>query len=276
MEKLSAVPTYEKDHQVEGLFVKEVGPGEAMSLATPILMVHGACHGWWAYRKWMPFFAAAGWRCYALSLRNHPGSYAVAEEKFLRLKVEDYVADVVDVLNWINMPAILVGHSMGGIIVQKTAETMSPPAMVLLASVGPGQLGKIRDPLPAQRPFMFTAAQAREIWFHRIEDDEFKRIYARLVPESTSVINHYSSGELSVDHSKIHCPVLVVGAEFERTVVHRDRVIADFYSADRLLVPDAGHDFFLEPVAIDVAIRINHWLLSALPQEGLPLIKARQ
>jgi hypothetical protein len=35
--------------------------------------------------------------------------------------------------------------------------------------------------------------------------------------------------------------------------------------------PDAGHDFFLmKPVAIDVAIRVNHWLLSNLPEEGLP------
>ena len=115
---------------------------------------------------------------------------------------------------------------------------------------------------------MFTAAQAREIWFHRIEDDEFERIYARLVPESTSVINHYSSGELSIDRSTIHCPVLVVGAEFERTVVHRDKAVADFYGADRLFVPDAGHDFFLEAASIDVAIRVNHWLLSNLPQEG--------
>jgi pimeloyl-ACP methyl ester carboxylesterase len=273
METLSAVPIYQKEHRVDGLFVKEVGPGVATPLATPVLFVHGACHGWWAYEKWLPFFAAAGWRCYAMSLRNHPGSYAVAEEKFLQLKVEDYVADVVNVLKWIEMPAVLVGHSMGGIIAQKTAETMSPAAMVLLAPVGPGQLGKIRDPLPADRPFMFTAAQAREIWFHRIEDDEFKHIYARLVPESASVMNHYSSGELSVDRSKIHCPVLVVGVEFERTVVHHEKAIADFYGADRLFVPDAGHDFFLEPVAIDVAIRINHWLLATLPQEGLPIVK---
>jgi hypothetical protein len=27
----------------------------------------------------------------------------------------------------------------------------------------------------------------------------------------------------------------------------------------------------LEPAAIDVALRINHWLLSVLPDEGLPL-----
>jgi hypothetical protein len=42
----------------------------------------------------------------------------------------------------------------------------------------------------------------------------------------------------------------------------------------RLFVPDAGHDFMLEPAGIDVAIRINHWLLSVLPDEGLQLSKA--
>jgi hypothetical protein len=29
----------------------------------------------------------------------------------------------------------------------------------------------------------------------------------------------------------------------------------------------------LESAALDVAIRINHWLLSVLPAEGLPLVK---
>ncbi len=173
MEKLSAVPVHEEHHRVDGLFVKEAGPVETTRLVSPILMVHGACHGWWAYRKWMPFFAAAGWCSYAMSLRNHAGSIAVPDDTFLRLTVDSYVTDVLTVLGWIGKPAILVGHSMGGIVVQKAAETTNPAAMVLLASVGPGQLGKIRDPLPVDQSFMFTAAQARQIWFHKIDDDEF-------------------------------------------------------------------------------------------------------
>ena len=274
MDKIEPICFNETDHMVEGLYVKEISSIEPTSLKTPLLMVHGACHGWWAYIKWLPFFAACGWRVYSMSLRNHTGSYEVSDERFLKLTVDDYADDVLEVLNWIDQPAVLIGHSMGGITVQKAAEKANLEALILLAAVGPGQLGKIRDPLPTDKAFMFTPEQAREIWFHKIDDAFFKSVYEQLVPESVSVMNHYSSGQVQIDRSRVRCPMLTIGAEHDRTVVHSFQSIAEFYCSDRLFIPDAGHDFMLEPVALDVAIRINHWLLSVLPGEGLPIAKA--
>lgn len=274
METIEPIRFNETDYAVEGLFVKKISRIEPTCLKTPILMVHGACHGWWAYHKWLPFYAAAGWNAYAMSLRNHTGSDSVPEEQYLNLAVDDYAADVLKVLNWIDQPAILIGHSMGGITVQKAAEQKNLRALVLLASVGPGQLGAIRDPLPPDKAFMFSPEQARKIWFYKIDNQSFNAIYKQLVPESVSVINNYSAGEVRIDPSKIRCPVLVIGAEHDKTVVHNFQSITNFYNGDRLLVPDAGHDFMLEPAAIDVAIRINHWLLSVLPDEGLQFLKA--
>ena len=211
-----------------------------------------------------------------MSLRNHSGSYSVPEETYQKLAVDDYAEDVLKVLAWIDQPAILIGHSMGGITVQKAAEQANLRALILLASVGPGQLGAIRDPLPLDKTFMFSPEQARDFWFYKIDDPSFNAIYQQLVPESVSVINHYSTGELRIDRSRIRCPIFVIGAEYDRTVVHNFQSIAEFYNGDRLLVPDAGHDFMLEPAAIDVAISINHWLLSVLPGEGLRFSKAQQ
>ena len=237
------------------------------------MMVHGACHGWWTYHKWLPFFAAAGWNAYSMSLRNHTGSYSIPDEKYLKLAVDDYAEDVLKVLNWIGQPAILIGYSMGGITVQKAAEQANLRALILLASVGPGQLGAIRDFLPPVKTFMFSPEQARKIWFYKIDDQSFNAIYQQLVPESVSVMNHYSTGDVRIDRSKIRCPIFVIGAEHDQTVVHNFQSIAEFYNGDRLFVPDAGHDFMLEPAAIDIAIRINHWLLSVLPDEGLHFSK---
>lgn len=274
MNTIEPIRFNETDCRVDGLYVKGISRIEPTFLQTPILMVHGACHGWWAYHKWLPFFAAAGWPVYSMSLRNHTGSYPVPEDEYLKLRVDDYAEDVLRILNWLDRPAILVGHSMGGITVQKAAEQANLRALILLAAVGPGQLGAIRDPLPADKPFMFSPGQAREMWFYKIDDDAFNTIYRQLVPESVSVVNHYSSGDVTIDRSRIRCPVLAIGAEHEQTVVHNYRTIADFYSGDHLLVPDAGHDFMLEPAAIDVAIRINHWLLSIFPHQGLRFSKA--
>jgi pimeloyl-ACP methyl ester carboxylesterase len=276
MNSIEPIGFNETEYAVDGLFVKGISRIEPTCQNTPILMVHGACHGWWAYRKWLPFFAAAGWRVYSMSLRNHSGSYSVPEETYQKLAVDDYAEDVLKVLAWIDQPAILIGHSMGGITVQKAAEQANLRALILLASVGPGQLGAIRNPLPLDKTFMFSPKQARDIWFYKIDDPSFNAIYQQLVPESVSVINHYSTGALTIDRSKIRCPVFVIGAEHDRTVVHNFQSIAEFYHGDRLLVPDAGHDFMLEAAAIDVAIGINHWLLSVLPGEGLQFSKAHQ
>ncbi len=208
-----------------------------------------------------------------MSLRNHLGSSSVPEKAYLRLTLDSYVQDVRDVLDWLDQPAVLVGHSMGGLIAQKAAERVPVSALVLIASVGPGQLGPVRDLLPADRPFMLTPKEARRLWFHRIDDATFEDIYRRLVPESPSVMNDYSSGRIQIQRQKISCPILTVGMEHDRTVVHAFRRIADFYGCDSLFVPGAGHDLMLEPMARDAAIRINHWLLSVLPDEGLPITK---
>lgn len=276
MNSIEPIAFSEAEYAVDELFVKGISRIEPTCLNTPILLVHGACHGWWAYRKWLPFFAAAGWRVYSMSLRNHSGSYSVPEETYQKLAVDDYAEDVLKVLAWIDQPAILIGHSMGGITVQKAAEQANLRALILLASVGPGQLGAIRDPLPLDKTFMFSPEQARDIWFYKIDDPSFNAIYQQLVPESVSVMNHYSTGDLRIDRSRIRCPIFVIGAEHDRTVVHNFQSIAEFYNGDRLLVPDAGHDFMLEPAAIDVAISINHWLLSVLTGEGLRFSKAHQ
>jgi hypothetical protein len=75
MNTIEPIRFKELDHNVKGLFTKEISPIEPAGLKTPILMVHGACHGWWAFIKWLPFFAASGWKAYSMSLRNHTGSY---------------------------------------------------------------------------------------------------------------------------------------------------------------------------------------------------------
>ena len=81
----------------------------------------------------------------------------------MKLAVDDYAEDVLKVLNWIDQPVILIGHGMGGITVQKAAEQANLRALILLASVGPGQLGAIRDPLPLDKTFMFSRERARKI-----------------------------------------------------------------------------------------------------------------
>ena len=107
--------------------------------STPILFVHGAWHGAWCWQEYfLPYFAQNGWEVYALSLRGHGES----DGGIRWASGANYVADVAGVVEQIGRPPILIGHSMGGYVVQKYLEAHDAPAGVLLASIPPqGILG---------------------------------------------------------------------------------------------------------------------------------------
>jgi pimeloyl-ACP methyl ester carboxylesterase len=250
----------QKNHTIQGLFTKEYVPTQRLSKAVSILMIHGGCHGWWAFEKWGPHFADKGWKVFASSLRNHTDSYSIPTAQYIKLSLKDYVDDVFTVVRWIDGPFILLGHSMGGLIAQKLAEITEPQALVLVSSVGPGQLGKMRDPYPEDSPIVVDAVTARALWFHDINDAEFDSISQRLVPESTSVVNEYSGGHVKVNRAAITCPILVTGGEEDVSPVHKQQSIAEFYGIEHTLFPNCGHDLMLERRAFKAADFIDEWL----------------
>lgn len=112
-------------------------PATGDSHHAPILFVHGSYSGAWIWNeKFMPYFAARGFACHALSLRGHGGSEGILAWTSL----EDYVNDVAAATQRLERPPVLVGHSMGGLIVQYYMTTAPAAAAVLLAPLPPSGL----------------------------------------------------------------------------------------------------------------------------------------
>ena len=110
---------------------------ESTAHSTPILFVHGMWHAAWCWAEhFLPYFARRGYRCYALSLRGHGSSDGHKRLRWTSLT--DYVSDVRQVVRRIQPALALVGHSMGGMVVQEMLELNGAPAAVLLASAPPG------------------------------------------------------------------------------------------------------------------------------------------
>ena len=94
----------------------------------PLLFVHGAWHAAWCWEEnFLGFFADRGYRAVALSLRGHGNS---ATEKPLRVcTVADFVEDIATVADTLPSPPVIIGHSMGGFLVQNYLQSqMSEPS----------------------------------------------------------------------------------------------------------------------------------------------------
>ena len=88
------------------------------------VLVHGAWHGGWCWRRLMPFLRDAGHEVYAPTLtglgeRSHLLSPAI--------DLETHARDVTGVLEYEELSGVvLVGHSYGGVVITAVAEAAAP------------------------------------------------------------------------------------------------------------------------------------------------------
>lgn len=82
-----------------------------------ILLIHGAWHGAWCWYKVVPRLEHLGHNVLAIDLPGH-GRNQIGRPPTL----DDYTDAAVQALNTFNGPAFVVGHSMGGVVLQRACE----------------------------------------------------------------------------------------------------------------------------------------------------------
>lgn len=241
---------------------------------TPLLFVHGAWHGAWCWdERFLPYFASRGYRSYAVSLRGHGASAAPSSARTMRIR--DYVADVAQAAKQLDRPPVVIGHSMGGLVVQKYLERHEAPAAILLASVPTS--GALRTTLNIARkhplrfaranltwklyPFVNTPRIAREMLFSReLPEDEVKAHWQRLQNEAYFAYLDMIAFALPRPR-RVKTPMLVLGAERDAIFIPREaRRTARAYGASAKVFPNMAHDMMLEPGWQSVADTMIEWL----------------
>lgn len=240
---------------------------------TPLLFIHGAYTGAWCWEEYfLPFFAAAGYPAYAVSLRGHGGS--AGHERLNRSSIADYVDDVEAVMRELPARPVLVGHSMGGMVVQKYLERASVPGAVLMAPAPPLGLWAAAWSLAITKPALLldlhtltiggrVALEAlREALFaHPVPPQQLARYYAGMQNESQRAIWDMTLLNLPQPWRMHRPPLLVLGAA-------RDYLIPAFlvtltgwtYRVRAEILPDIAHGMMLDRHWRRVAERILHWL----------------
>lgn len=120
-----------------------------------LVFVHGVSHGAWCWEYFVNFFTKIGYACFAINLRGHGDN---DKNDIKGANLSDYVIDVIRCVEYIennhdnseiNIPyskPFIIGHSMGGSIVQKYISDFSHKVKgaVLLASVTAKGMGTKR------------------------------------------------------------------------------------------------------------------------------------
>jgi pimeloyl-ACP methyl ester carboxylesterase len=240
---------------------------------TPLLFVHGAWHGAWCWDEhFLPFFAAHGYESHAIDLRGHGAS---GNRRSLRFTgIADYVADVGRVVDTLDTHPVLVGHSMGGLVVQRYLEKSSAPAAVLVAPDPVGGVWRATLRVARRHPVAFVKAnatmrlwpivaepkRARDMFFAPdMSETDADRYWSRLQDESYRA--YLEMLFRPPRPRRVDTPVLVVGAEYDRLFGPGEmRRTADAYGATVVMIPGAGHDLMLDPRWEQVARSILDWL----------------
>ena len=87
---------------------------------TTFVLVHGASHGSWCWDKVVPLLVAQGHDAIAVDL---PGNtYGEFDIPPAQVTLGAYANHVCKVLDQLDEPVVLVGHSLGGLTISQTAE----------------------------------------------------------------------------------------------------------------------------------------------------------
>lgn len=232
--------------------------------ATPVVFVHGAFVGAWCWQEhFLGYFAARGFRAIAPSLRGHGASESGGA--LAHAGINEYVRDLERVTADLGgPPPILVGHSMGALVVQRYLERNPASAAVLLAPVPPQGLmpSTLRmmmgDPLLfAQFGLMQTLGSQvvdadiarRAVFSDRMTPEDLERFAARVQPESQRAIwemsVHGTARPWLVDPKP---PVRVIAAEEDALFPATEtRLTAGLWGADWKAMPGMAHAMMLEP-----------------------------
>lgn len=241
---------------------------------TPLLFVHGAWHGAWCWAEYfLDYFAAQGYAAHAISLRGHGGSEGREHLRWTRLA--QYVADVAQVAQSLPTPPVVIGHSMGGAVVQKYLELHPAPAGVLLASMPPAGVLATALRLAVRHPWEFalvnltlslyplirTPALMREAFFSAsLPEAQVRAYFEKMQDESYLGFLDMLAFNLPRPN-KVQAPMLVLGGATDTVFLPNEiEATARAYRTQAVIFPDTAHDMMLEAGWQAVADKIMAWL----------------
>jgi pimeloyl-ACP methyl ester carboxylesterase len=226
-------------------------------------------------------FEERGYTAHTPTLRYHDLPMQEGATKVASLSLQDYADDLVALVNSLDSPPLLIGHSMGGLVAQLVAARTRQAGLVA-ACPGPaaGILGAtpatfhmslphVLRPRSWTKPWCPPTFEQFRRWIANMQTDEIaQEIYDGFVCESGRYLWELLlapprlSNAAVVDFAAVTAPVLVIGAECDRIVsagIVR-RTAARYQHATCVEIPRSDHMVF-SGAALPVTMSyIDDWM----------------
>lgn len=250
-------------------------PVSSASRKRPLLFVHGAYVGAWCWDEhFLDWFAELGYPVYAVSLRGHGGS--PGRDQLNDFGLADYAADVAEAASGLARPPVLIGHSMGALVVQKHLERHpgSAAALVLACPVPSYGLLPSSFSLAFTRPSLFAGLNdvanggraapevlAEALFSGTPDPIRMARYYKLTQRESRRALMDMSGWGLPMPWGAKRPPTLVIGAGKDALFSAGEAsATANLLGAEYRLLPDIGHAVMLDEGWEKAAGAIADWL----------------
>ncbi|MFI1990858.1 alpha/beta hydrolase [Actinoplanes sp. NPDC020271] len=263
----------------------------------PVVFIHGLWIHSSSWQPWIDRFAAAGYRPIA---PGWPGDADTVEESRGRADrlaghgLDDIAAHYGRIIDTLDQPPVVIGHSVGGLITQKLGVSHRLRAAVAISpapikGVTPVPVAQLRSSFPAlrwpgntRRAVALSENQFRYAFGNVLTAEESRALhtaYAMPGPARTlfeiATANLRRTSPAAVDvRTGDRAPLLIVAAEQDHTVpevvvraahgLYRDSPAV----ADLVSIAGRGHSYVFDHDWPDLADRVERWLVNRLETAG--------
>ncbi len=207
----------------------------SMGNGETILIIHGMWGGPWIHDNLRSFFERKGYDVVIPWLRYHDVDPRAPPHPDLGpLSLLDYADDLQKIIEGMDHPPIILGHSMGGLIAQILAQRGLGKQIILLTPAAPAGIFQVsasalRSFLPIvlrpafwKTPSRVSYANTRRSLMQLLTEEQVKKNHDRMVPESGRVAFEMSFPQFDerkatyIDESRIKAPMTIISAGKDR------------------------------------------------------------
>ena len=199
-----------------------------------IVFIHGMYMIPSSWEKWIPYFEAKGYKCYAPAWPGRDLPIEILRQKCLapelsKLGLKEVTAALAEFIGSLPEKPILIGHSMGGLIVQLLLQKDLAAAGVAIDSAPPmGVLTTkwsfLKSNFPHITPFVsqndpirMSFKRFQYTFVNDLPLTEQQRAYSKyVVPESRRIPRQSLTAR--VDFRKPHAPLLLIAGSSDHLI----------------------------------------------------------